>query len=374
MIEVDVHRQQGEFAVDAAFCSKRAAVTVLFGRSGAGKTSVINMVAGLRRPDRGVIRLNGRTLFDSGEGVDLPPERRRVGYIFQDGRLFPHLSVRRNLTYGMNLLPASARRIGFDQVVDLLGIPTLLHRRPATLSGGEKQRVAIGRALLTSPRLLLMDEPLASLDSARKSEVIPFIGKLPAALAIPILYVTHSIEEVLHLAEDIVLMRDGRSAAAGPLQEVIGRNEFQDVVGRDDVFSVASMVVRSHDPSAGLTLLESPEAALRVPLIARSPGEPIRVRIRARDVALALSPPTGTSIQNILKGTIERIDAAGRPLVDVRLDVGFPLLARVTIKACDDLDLRAGQRIFAMVKSVAVATGTFDEAGVEPARGEHRLQ
>jgi molybdate transport system ATP-binding protein len=362
MIEVDVHKRQGEFAVDAAFRSKRAAITVLFGRSGAGKTSVINMVAGLSRPDRGVIRLNGRSLFDSGEGVNLPPERRRVGYIFQDGRLFPHLSVQRNLTYGMKLLPASERLISFDQVVDLLGIPGLLARSPATLSGGEKQRVAIGRALLTSPRLLLMDEPLASLDPARKSEVIPFIGKLPAALGIPILYVTHAIEEVLHLAEDIVLMRDGRSAAAGALQEVIGRSEFQDVVGRDEVFSVASMVVRSHDTSTGLTLLESPGAALRVPLIARSPGEPIRVRIRARDVALALSPPAGTSVQNILEGAIEGVDVTGAPLVDVRLNVGFPLLARVTIKARADLDLRAGQKIFALVKSVAVSTGTLDEA------------
>jgi molybdate transport system ATP-binding protein len=361
VIEVQVCKRQGDFAVDAAFRSERAAVTVLYGRSGAGKTSVIDMVAGLRRPDRGAIRLDGKTLFDSAQGIDLPPEQRRVGYIFQDGRLFPHLSIRGNLTYGMNLLPAGERRIGFDQVVDLLGISSLLSRRPGTLSGGEKQRVAIGRALLTSPRLLLMDEPLASLDQARKSEVIPFIGKLPTALSIPILYVTHSIDELVHLADDIVLLNCGRSVAVGKLQEVIGRPEFQEVIGRQEAFSVASMVVQAHEPSAGLTVLQGRNAVLRVPLITCPRGEPIRVRVRARDVALALSPPVNTSVQNILGGIIKGVDTIDASLVDVRLDVGFPLLARVTIKARHDLNLRVGQEIFALVKSVAISSGTLDD-------------
>ena len=361
MIEVDVHKRQGAFVVEAAFRSDRAAVTVLYGRSGAGKTSIVNMVAGLSRPDRGAIRLDGEPLFDSAQGIDLPPERRRVGYIFQDGRLFPHLSVRRNLSYGMNLLPVSERLIDFDQVIDLLGISGLLSRKPATLSGGEKQRVAIGRALLTSPRLLLMDEPLASLDQARKSEVIPFIGKLPTALSIPILYVTHSIDEVVHLADDIVLLNCGRSVAVGKLQEVIGRPEFQEVVGRQEAFSVVSMVVQAHEPSAGLTVLQGRNAVLRVPLMVRAVGEPIRVRVRARDVALALSPPENISVQNILGGRIEGVDAIDASLVDVRLNVGFPLLARVTVKARDDLKLRVGQMVFALVKSVAISSGTLED-------------
>jgi molybdate transport system ATP-binding protein len=361
MIEVDVRKRQGAFVVEAAFRSDRAAVTVLYGRSGAGKTSIVNMVAGLSRPDRGVVRLDGEPLFDSAQGIDLPPERRRVGYIFQDGRLFPHLSVRRNLSYGMNLLPVSERLIDFDQVIDLLGISGLLSRKPATLSGGEKQRVAIGRALLTSPRLLLMDEPLASLDQARKSEVIPFIGKLPTALSIPILYVTHSIDEVVHLADDIVLLNCGRSVAVGKLQEVIGRPEFQEVVGRQEAFSVVSMVVQAHEPSAGLTVLQRQNAVLRVPLMVRAVGEPIRVRVRARDVALALSPPENISVQNILGGRIEGVDAIDASLVDVRLNVGFPLLARVTVKARDDLKLRVGQMVFALVKSVAISSGTVED-------------
>jgi molybdate transport system ATP-binding protein len=361
VIEVEVAKCLGGFAVEAAFRSERATVTALFGRSGAGKTSVINMVAGLIRPDRGAIRLDGRPLFDSAKALDLPPERRRVGYVFQDGRLFPHLSVRRNLVYGMNLLPARERRIGFDRVVDLLGIAGLLARRPATLSGGEKQRVAIGRALLTSPRLLLMDEPLASLDQARKSEVIPFIGKLPAALSIPILYVTHSIDEVLLLADDIVLMDCGRSVAAGPLQEVIGCLEFQEMFGRQEAFSVACMTVTAHDPHAGLTLLHGQGACLKVPLMTHTPGHPIRIRIRARDVAIALSPPAGISIQNILRGTVESVETTVAPMVDVRLNVGFPLLARVTLNARDELRLAIGQEVFALIKSVSISTGRLDD-------------
>ena len=260
MLEVGVNKRQGEFVVDASFRSDRAAVTVLFGRSGAGKTSVVNMVAGLSCPDEGYVRLNGFSLFDSAKRTNLPPEKRRIGYIFQDGRLFPHMTVRRNLMYGMKLLAPKDRLIGFDQVVQLLGIPHLLSRKPATLSGGEKQRVAIGRALLTSPQLLLMDEPLASLDQARKSELMPFIGKLPPALSTPIIYVTHSIDEVLQLADDMVLMNCGKSVLTGKMPEVIQRPEFQDVIGKQEAFSVVSMVVKSHDALAGLTLLQGPAA------------------------------------------------------------------------------------------------------------------
>ena len=282
MLDIQLARRQDDFQVDAAFQTRNTGITALFGPSGAGKTSVINMVAGLSRPDKGRILVRDRVLFDSDHGINLPPEKRSIGYIFQDGRLFPHLTVRGNLTYGMKLTPRSQRFIGIDQVVDLLGIEHLLDRRPARLSGGEKQRVGIGRALLTSPRLLLMDEPLASLDLARKSEVIPFIGKLPAAFSIPIIYVTHSVDEVLQLADDIVLMNYGKSVIAGNMPEVIQRPEFQDVFGRQEAFSVVSMVVKDHDASAGLTLLQGPAACLKLPLMNCVTGEPVRVRIRDR--------------------------------------------------------------------------------------------
>jgi molybdate transport system ATP-binding protein len=230
MLDIQVVRQIGIFRVDAAFQTQDAGITALFGASGTGKTSVINMVAGLSRPDKGRIVVEDRVLFDSDRGIDLPPEKRSIGYIFQDGRLFPHLTVRGNLTYGMKLTPPSRRYIGLDQAVDLLGIEPLLDRRPAKLSGGEKQRVAIGRALLTSPRLLLMDEPLSSLDGARKEEVLPFIAKLPRAFSIPVLYVTHSIDEIQRLADWLVLMEAGKSIAVGDVGEMMCRIESRSVI------------------------------------------------------------------------------------------------------------------------------------------------
>jgi molybdate transport system ATP-binding protein len=223
VLHVAVTRSQGAFTVDASFTTNGTGITALFGRSGAGKTSVINMIAGLLQPNEGTIRINGTTYFDSRAGVDLPPNKRRFGYIFQDGRLFPHLSVKSNLSYGMKLVSPSDRYVKFEPVVELLGIEHLLNRRPAKLSGGEKQRVAIGRALLTSPRLLLMDEPLASLDEERKAEVLPFIARLPMEFSVPILYVSHSMEEILKLADTLVIMESGRAVAVGSTKEVATR-------------------------------------------------------------------------------------------------------------------------------------------------------
>ncbi len=221
MLDVSIQRLQGTFSVDASFITDGTGITALFGRSGAGKTSVIHMIAGLVRPDSGRIIVNEKTFFDSGRRVDIPPHKRRFGYVFQDGRLFPHLSVKSNLTYGLKLVPPSESYVEFEQVVELLGIGHLLDRRPAKLSGGEKQRVAIGRALLTSPHLLLMDEPLASLDDERKSEVLPFVARLPKAFSVPILYVSHSVEEILNLADSVVIMDSGSVVAMGPADSLL---------------------------------------------------------------------------------------------------------------------------------------------------------
>lgn len=213
--------------VNAAFEGPESGVTALYGPSGAGKTSVINMVAGLMRPDAGRIAVNGLCLYDSERHIDLPPERRRIGYVFQDGRLLPHLSVRKNLTYGMRLTPMDRRFVTFDAVVELLGISHLLDRRPAKLSGGEKQRVAIGRALLTSPAMLLMDEPLASLDAQRKAEVLPFIMRLSREYAVPILYVSHILDEILNLTDHLVIMETGRVITCGKLETVLSETRLQ---------------------------------------------------------------------------------------------------------------------------------------------------
>ncbi len=232
MIDVSIKKAQGQFLVDTRFTVPENSVTALFGRSGAGKTSVINMIAGLATPDEGIIKINHTVVFDSARRISLPPFKRRIGYVFQEGRLFPHVSVKSNLVYGMKRIKPSDRCIPFDKVVDLLGIGHLLDRRPATLSGGEKQRIAIGRALLSSPQLLLMDEPLASLDAARKAEVLPFISRLPEQFEIPILYVSHALDEILGMAKTLVFLVNGNARAVGPVNEVTQRPDFQQVLGR----------------------------------------------------------------------------------------------------------------------------------------------
>ncbi len=232
MIDIHVVKKQGDFRINAMFSSEETGITALYGDSGAGKTSIINMVAGLLRPDKGHITIAGNCLFDSDKGINVSPEKRRIGYIFQEGRLFPHLNVLSNLTYGMRLIPHLQRYVKIDQVVNLLGIESLLDRRPAKLSGGEKQRVAIGRALLTSPTILLMDEPLASLDAARKAEVLPFITALTKNLSVPILYVTHDLDEIMTLANNVVLIKSGRAIASGSPEEVIQANNSKFIIKR----------------------------------------------------------------------------------------------------------------------------------------------
>ncbi len=357
MLEIKVRKKLGNFTVDVAFSTGKAGVTALFGRSGAGKTSVINMVAGLFPPDEGLISVGGRKLFDSAHSVNIPPGKRRCGYVFQDGRLFPHLTVKANLVYGMKLVPRAERYVRYDQVVDLLGIGHLLARRPAKLSGGEKQRVAIGRALLTSPSILLMDEPLASLDSARKAEVLPFIARLPRELSVPILYVTHAMDEILNLAETVVFLESGAVVAEGSLEDLMSRLDLQHFAGTFDAGVVIKTVVEGHERPAGLTSLRFVGGTLKIPLFKSAVGDQVRLRIRSRDVAIALTRPYGTSIQNILPATVEAVGETGESFVDVRLNIGCPLFARITRAARADLKLTPGQQVFALVKSVAISGG-----------------
>lgn len=353
MLDIQVKRKQGEFTVEASFTSTSTGVTALFGHSGAGKTSIINMTAGLARPDEGRISIGDRCLFDSSKGIDISPEKRRVGYIFQDGRIFPHLSVRSNLRYGMKLVPEGERYLEYDQVVELLGIGHLLSRGPAKLSGGERQRVAIGRALLTSPSLLLMDEPLAALDAARKAEVLPFIARLSRELSIPIIYVSHSLDEILNLAEMMVLLDSGRTIAAGTIEDVMNRPDLQFLTGRIDHGTVISTLVEAAD-DCGLSHLRFSGGVLKVPRFGAAEGSMVRVRIEPRSVGISLHHPSEISIQNIFAGTVESISSGNGGLVDLELNIGCPLLARITLCAKQELDLRAGRRIFALVKSVAI--------------------
>lgn len=351
MIEVDVRRRLGDVLIQAAFTSPPGGITALFGRSGAGKTALVNLLAGLDRPDEGRIAVDGTVLFDSEAGINLPPEKRRLGYVFQEARLFPHMSVRRNLTYGMK---RDSGGVVFDHVVELLDLARLLDRGPRDLSGGEKQRVAIGRALLASPRLLLMDEPLASLDMARKSEILPFIERLRDELAIPIVYVSHAMEEIVRLADTLVIMSDGKVAAVGSVEELMSRLDLRPLTGRYEAGAVLTVTVESHDMKAAITKLSFDGMTLIVPLADIPVGEELRIRIRARDVSLSLGAPKDISILNVFAGRVAEISDRKDGQVDVIVDTGTRIWARITRLAARRLALEPGKPVHALIKAVAI--------------------
>ena len=355
MIAVDVVLQLGTFSLAAAF-SNDAGITGLFGRSGSGKSTVINLIAGLARPDHGRILLDGRVLVDTEAGVWIPKHRRRIGLVFQDAQLFPHLSVRQNLLFGRWFAPRGEPRIGLDAVVETLGIGHLLKRRPELLSGGEKQRVALGRGLLASPRLLLMDEPLASLDMARKAEILPLIERLRDEFGIPIVYVSHAVEEVARLASKVVVLDAGSVAAVGSPSAVLGL--LPGTVGTDRfaIASVLDVTVAAYDGMYGLTLLHHPAGDIYLAGHVGHRGQPVRVIIRATDVALALDRPRDLSIRTVLSATVASIGRNRSPLAAVSLALrgGGHLTALATRKALDELRLAAGTEVFALVKTVAL--------------------
>jgi len=363
VLEVDIEHRLGAFDLDIHFRSGRG-LTALFGRSGAGKTSVINAIAGLVRPERGRIVVDGWVLMDTERGIRAPAHRRRVGYVFQEDRLFPHLTVRQNLLFGWWFAPGFTPAARFDDIVDLLGIGSLLDRRPGRLSGGEKQRVAIGRALLASPRLLLMDEPLASLDTRRKDEILPFIERLRDHASVPIVYVSHAVAEVTRLASTIVLISDGRVRAVGSLQEVMGRAELYPMAGRFEAGAVLAVRITAHDTRWGLTELSGAFGKLTVPRLPGPVGTALRVRIRARDVILAATPPTGISALNVLAGRVEAVVPIEEAALEVQLRLGNePLLARVTRRSGATLGLVPGREVFAVIKTIAIDRRSFGHQG-----------
>jgi molybdate transport system ATP-binding protein len=360
MLEVALRHRFGRdgFALDLAFATPTPGVTALFGPSGCGKSTVLGAVAGLLRPRQGRVALDGTPLLDTARGIDVPPERRRCAVVFQDARLFPHLSVATNLRYGLRRAAPGATGPGLEEVVALLGIGHLLERRPGRLSGGERQRVALGRALLARPRLLLMDEPLASLDTARRAEVLPFLARLRDAARLPILYVTHALDEVDALADRLVLMEGGRAIAEGDPAALSVRTDLP-LAARRDAGALLACVVLGHDPARGLTRLGFPGGDLLLPLRDAPIGTAVRVRVRARDVAVATTPIVGLSTQNILPARIAGIgDAPTLHECFVRLAIGpTVLLARVTRDSVARLGLAPGASVHAVLKAVA-----FDRA------------
>lgn len=354
-LTVDVRHRLGSFTLEAAFASA-GGITAVFGASGCGKTTLVNVIAGLIRPDTARISVGGTVLVDTARGIDLPPHRRRIGYVFQEARLFPHLTVAGNLAYGEWFTPAGERYARQAQILDLLGIGHLLQRRPRDLSGGEKQRVAIGRALLASPKLLLMDEPLASLDAARKAEIMPYLERLRDEVKIPIVYVSHSVAEVMRLASDVAVLSQGRLAAFGPAAEIAQRLDLVPADEAEEGGVIIDMQVAAHDAGFDLTRLSSGAGDIYVPGRLGPEGTPARVRIRARDVMLALEEPRNISALNILRGTVEEISPAGPSSVNVRLDCGgAAVVARITRHSASALGLVPGTPAFAVVKAVSVS-------------------
>lgn len=358
MLRINVKQSFGSFEVDVAFSIPSKGITALFGPSGAGKSSVINMIAGLKKPDMGSIVFNNALLFDSKDKVYLPPEKRRIGYIFQEARLFPHLTVKANLTYGMRLVPKGKRYVAFDEVVSLLGIKHLLSRRPEKLSGGEKQRIAIGRAFLTSPELLLMDEPLSSLDYSRKAEILPFIGKLSRKFSIPVLYVSHSFEEIMTIADHLVLLKGGKVVASGTITDLMSQVELFRCFRGNDYGAVLSTKVKVSDDGLGLTCLGfGDDVVFKIPKFKTVTGSVVRIHISALEVALALDEPSNISTQNIFPGEIKKIVEYEEGYVDVKIDAGYSLISRVTKRSKQMLDLHVGQKVYCLVKSVSILRG-----------------
>lgn len=363
MIQVDVRHRLGSFELKAQFVSE-GRVTALFGQSGSGKTSLVNIIGGLIRPDHAYISLNGDVIVDTKHKVFVPKHRRRVGYVFQDGRLFPHLTVRQNLLYGWWFTPGTKRVGQLAPIVELLGIGHLLDRRPGSLSGGEKQRVAIGRALLATPRLLLMDEPLASLDEARKAEILPYLERLRDETEVPVIYVSHSVPEVARLASTMVMMTDGRVVATGSTSDIMARLDLVPFTNLVEAGAVLEAEIIEHDEHYGLTQLSLGGGRLWVPRLSeRTPGSKVRVHIRARDVMISTRRPEGLSALNVLRGFVAELGPQRGPVLDLRLDCGGQaVLARLTQRSVETLGLAQGTPVYAVIKTVGFDRQTLGTA------------
>jgi len=356
MLRIKVARQLGDFRLDVRFEAPELGVTSLFGASGTGKSSLLQAIAGLLRPERGHISIGELTFFDSEHRIDMPVQDRGIGYVFQDSRLFPHLSVEQNLRYGQTRSRGRERRISFDDAISVLAIDQLLERRVHDLSGGEKQRVAIGRALLAQPRLLLLDEPLASVDDARKDEILACLERLRAQVPVPMLYVSHSLTEVVRIADHLVVMEEGVATATGAFREMLSRLDVAALSERPDAGVVVECLAGETDEAMHTTVLLFQGGALTVSGLQVKSGSFYRVRIAARDVAIALAMPIGASFQNMLPAVIRQLHHRQRGDVMLRLQVGDEFfLAAVTPAAVARLGLYEGLSVFALLKSVALA-------------------
>ncbi|KII34055.1 MULTISPECIES: molybdenum ABC transporter ATP-binding protein [Pseudomonas] len=357
MIDVRLNIAYSGFSLDVDLNLPGRGVTALYGHSGSGKTTCLRCIAGLERAEQGFIQINDEVWQDSDNGIFVPPHKRALGYVFQEASLFPHLSVLANLQFGLKRIAKSQRRVDMAQATELLGIGHLLERHPQHLSGGERQRVGIARALLTSPKLLLMDEPLAALDSQRKSEILPYLQRLHDELDIPVLYVSHAQDEVARLADHLVLLSEGKALASGPIGETLARLDLPMAMG-DDAGVIIEGQVCAYDADYQLLSLQLPatEMSIRVTHAPMALGQALRCKVHARDISLSLQNSEFSSILNRLPVTVVSEQSADNAAhVLIRLDAGgTPLLARITRYSRDQLGVHPGQQLWAQIKAVAV--------------------
>ena len=354
MLQVAANKRLGAFTLNARFELPTPGVVALFGRSGCGKSTLINVIAGLLDADSGRVALDDVVLLDTAQRVDVPPQRRRIGYVFQESRLFPHFDVAGNLRYAARRA-GSPKFVGFDLVVDLLDLRLLMNRRVHQLSGGERQRVAIGRALLSQPRLLLLDEPLASLDASRREEVLPYLEILRDQLAIPMVYVSHNFDEVLRLATHLVLMERGTTTAQGGIGEMSLNPGVRAIIGADAVGAIVEGTVLGTDPASGLTRIGVGGGELNVRSAAAAAGAKLRVQLLARDLIVATREPQQLSVRNILTGVVTAVTGDEGDADLIAIDIGGTIImARVTRAATRELKLTAGLPVWALVKAVSL--------------------
>lgn len=365
---IHIKHKINKFTLDAEFHIVEPGITALFGPSGSGKTTLVNMIAGLLRPNSGHIQLNDHVVFEHSRNINLPTRQRRVGYLFQDTRLFPHKSVRDNLFYGARRNRHKLPRDEQDAILEMLDIAKLMDRRPNNLSGGEKQRVALGRALLSNPDILLLDEPLSGLDHARKQEILPYLEWLRDHRKLPILYVTHAIDEVARLADNVVVIDQGRTLAAGSVFEILGRSDLPPLAGRFDAGTVLPARIISRDPKAEVSFLDCGGQRIVVPYLGRPASNKVRLHVRARDVMIARTPPRDISANNIIPVTILKIQDDPGDTLDVTLCFGHDadalsqaetharptLHARITKWSATRLGLHPNLTVYAVIKSVTV--------------------
>jgi molybdate transport system ATP-binding protein len=354
-LQVSLRHRLDRIELDLRFHAAAGGITALFGASGCGKTSTINAVAGLLRPDHGYIRIHDRTLLDTDRGVDVPARRRRIGYVFQDARLFPHLDIRQNLLFGWRRAAQRQPQAEIERIVDMLDLAALMRARPTALSGGERQRVAIGRALLSSPGVLLLDEPMAGLDHKRRDEILPYLERLRDEQGIPMLYVSHSIEEVARLADEVLVLDGGRLVAAGNVSQIFSRIDLFPLTGRFEAGAVLSAELLGHEPRYGLSRVGFSGGELLLPSVDAAPGATLRLRVRARDVLLARRVPVDIATPNVLASVVQDVRADPGPFTDVQLRCGeATLLARVTSESLERLSLRPGSPVHAVIKPEAI--------------------